>query len=851
MKFVPRVAVSLLLVSMFGIAAPKAIAADMTPAVSREQIDNAIGRLARTLDRDLAAGKLTSEEADNFRSAISQLEEEEAQYIAATGNLGAAMASRLQAVITRIGKKLEGVNHDRRVAITDLAAAEADMKADIEFATATGQLTPEGAAALVKELNSVLETQTAQTRNGFLSYSDELLLSYRLDRLGENYGRMLTAPQPAGSTADELASQVGNAMAASKLSPEQLSDLHKQSELLQLELAKAHSIKNADAQQHQLVYIASKYALLKAQLEQADTGKLIVVAPQERAMQIDSAIADALVSGNLTPAEAHELRAELQGTLNELGSGANLPIEKVTRAGLELERTASQLQRWLHNSETGWPGLDAYSAALKKRIEDSAAANRIAGDQLVKYNSEVDAVARGLAAARTAHGGRLNATDALDFSMQLERINIALHHDERDRNITVPNIDVLQQQLDKAIAEGINSGRLAADGSLLTERLNHLADLRSTYEKAPGGLDPRARLAIADSIEQMINQIEQEIHHDAQANLPLDMGLDRLGDAVSNAVANGYISIQRGAQYRDAVDTIYADLNSARKSETGLTAQKTIGIANDINLLTAQIQDELRESAVLSAGLRDQVSDTKLLIANAVADGRLPIATGNQLIAELNHQLALVDGPLREQGGLSHGEGLQVAFDIRRIKENFERQIRDRDIPIADIAQECQAIDMKLANALATGQLTTTQAQQYKSGLDGIIDGSTFFRETDGGLSMPESIVLGLEVQQLSNAINSALGKVAQNRDVDSREAELMNRIKQLATNGRLSAKDAANLTYELDRIEQTEAAFRVSDEGLNFAEALTLTQDLDRLGLKVDAMSKASLSTLQQPRSR
>jgi hypothetical protein len=158
---------------------------------------------------------------------------------------------------------------------------------------------------------------------------------------------------------------------------------------------------------------------------------------------------------------------------------------------------------------------------------------------------------------------------------------------------------------------------------------------------------------------------------------------------------------------------------------------------------------------------------------------------------------------------------------------------------------------MKLANALATGQLTTTQAQQYKSGLDGIIDGSTFFRQTDGGLSMPEAIVLGLEVEQLSSSINAALAKGTQTRDVDTREADLMNRIKQLAANGRLSAKDVANLTYELDRIEQSEAAFRTSEEGLNFAEALTLMQDLDRLVMKVDVLSKGSVSTLQQPKSR
>jgi hypothetical protein len=230
MKFMPRVAVSILLVSMLWSPASKAVAADAAPVINREQIDNAIGRLTRTLNRDAAAGKLTTEEADNFRSAIAQLEEEEAQYIAATGTLGPAMVARLQTVITRIDKKLESANHDRRVAIADLSLAESDMKADIEFAGATGQLSADGASALLKELNAIAETQNEQTKNGIISYSDALLLSYRLDRVGENYGRLLNAVQAPGPTADELASQIGNAITASKLSAEQLTDLINQSE---------------------------------------------------------------------------------------------------------------------------------------------------------------------------------------------------------------------------------------------------------------------------------------------------------------------------------------------------------------------------------------------------------------------------------------------------------------------------------------------------------------------------------------------------------------------------------------------------------------------------------------------
>lgn len=854
MKFAPKVAVTLALVSVLlnPMATSFALAAD-APATSsqdmRQVIDARIGRLEEAVKQALMGGRLTTEEADNYRSALAQVSEDEAQYVASAGQLGPAMLARLQSVLGRIEKRLDTTQHDRRIAIFDFGTFEDHIRTAIQEAQSENRLSADTANQLSSDLKAIVDLQDTLRRDGMLSYGDALIVSYRLDNLMERLGRALIQQPSSVPSADEIANLAS--VAISKLPTEQANAFRKQFDDLQQQLANAKNIKVTNQREAQLLYLTSQFELLKAKVDMAAGGKTLAVAPKDRIQQIDFAIADAFCVGKLTPQEAHELRAELQGTIDEMGTDSNIAPEKSARIALELERIAGQMQRWYHAPRKNWPGFDAFQAAFDQRIEDAAKASRLDPAQLNTYKAEAEKIAKLEADKRTAHGGKLETTDALDLAMQLERLSVSLHHDAKDRDLTPPDIDALQKELDRVIADGITSGKLAADGSLLSERLNHLTELRSNYEKSASGLDTRARLAIAESIASTIATIQQEMHNDVPQNLPLDLRLDKLGDVISDAVAGGVISIERGQQYRAAVDTIYAQLAADRKSDAGLTARESIAIGNDIDLLAAQIQDELRESAVFAPQVADMITEMRGLIGQAVANGRLTLNQANDVIAELDRKSAELNTAAGAQGGLSHGEGLKLAYDVKRIKTNFEMQLHDNAVPLADIGAEAALIDTKLANALAAGQLTVPEAQQYKHSLEQVIGTAVAFRESGGGLTMPETIALGLELNQLGRAIDAGIRKESAGHTVDSREDSLKKRISQLVASGKLTQKESDALTFDLDRIEESEAAFRVSEEGLNYAEALTLTLDLDRLSTKIDTLQKGSVTTLQQPKSR
>jgi hypothetical protein len=331
--------------------------------------------------------------------------------------------------------------------------------------------------------------------------------------------------------------------------------------------------------------------------------------------------------------------------------------------------------------------------------------------------------------------------------------------------------------------------------------------------------------------------------------MSLDLRLDQLGDRVSNAVATGILPVERGTQYRAGVDTILNQLWSARRSDGGLTANESLLVANDVNLIAGQLEQELRDLAMPARDVTQKLTDLQTRIGKAVSNGRLTVVQANSLITELERQIAAINNAATNGGGVSHGEGLRFAYDAHRLAAQFETILHNDPVPVTDVAHRAMVLDNRLANALAAGQLSVPQAQQFKTALERVLSSSAAYRDSDTGLSYPEALALAIELDSLGGWMERGIRRDAANRDVDSREGDIQRRIKDLVSGGKLTAKDAEALRVELDRIEESEAAFRVSEEGLNYAEALTLTLDLDRLSARVDSLSKSASNI--QPRKQ
>jgi hypothetical protein len=811
-------------------------------------LDQRIAAFDNRLSNVQSEGRLSAEEADNYRNTLARVMEDEAKSLASVGKLNSFEEQKLNLTLDRLDRDFFTHLHDRKVAIPDIPARLLEIQRGVAVASSEGRLTPQATQQLTTELKAWHEKESALMRDAQLSYTDSLILSMHIDRIIDQIARTL---QPRPATSPDLKLLVAQAEKAtangdSKISPEALSAMKKRLDADKTAIASLAGMQNAWVRLGQTLAVAGDLQQIVDRAELLASGKAAPKPFAERAVEIDQMISSGLSHGILTANEAHELKAELEGILAEQkasGDSALVVADQPPRVAVELERLSGQVTRKEHAPRLPWTGIAAFHTALDQHIEDAYKFKRITLEQARQFKKTSDELAA-QEKDYTSSGNRMDAAEALEIAIQLQRVGVDLHHAMKDRNVKAPDLNVLQSQLDKLIAEGIESGRLEVNDNL-TNRIARIASLREQYEKSPEGLDERAKLAIGTAIQHLIGQIQSQVHRDnLHAPQSLDARLSQLAIDINTSMSRGILTMQRAAQYKAALDTVQAELWSDRKKGGGMTVPDSLAAANDVSVLEEQLSDELRENSSLPRQLIPRYRGLVLDIGQAVAAGRISPEDADALMKELNTTAWSHVEAAGSQGGLSHGEGLRLALDLERISTELESKLRDEPIPMPNISNKALHLDSALANALVTGKLSVPEAQQLEQKLEGVLAASAVFSSTGGGISHVEALTVSLELDQLNREVDQVQRGSAKGPDISARQADLLKRIKAATINGKLTAKDADSLRYDLDRIADSEEAFRVSDEGLNFAEALTLATNLDRVASRFQSLSKGQAVT-------
>jgi hypothetical protein len=809
------------------------------------KVDARIALLTGQTNNERFTGRLSNEDADSFVTALNQVAEAEAEYLALSGKLSPAEELTLQLVLDRIEKSLNAFSHDRKVASLDMLGKETLMQHRFDAAEADGRLSKADADYLREQLATITKDQAAQAAGGKVNYGEALITSLHLDTLASEFAHRLRRRPFAVPDVKTLSNEVellqkkesDEGMRRVRLLSMQLN--HPLPEPLDFKAAKAMGSEAALQKAAQLEWLKSLFEL-------DQSGKLVAVGPSEQEKAIDRTIAKLLDEGRLSPEQAQDSQSDLEAIIAQhqayTKEGNQLSAEQSAQLSLALARVQERIERTQHAPTLFWAGIDAMQASIDERVADAVKAGRLTADQAKELHADADKIADTEATYRKQESG-LGGKDALVITEGLEGLNVKLHQYLKDRVSEAPDLDKLQAALAKTISDSVEMGSLDYH-SRLADTLNHITDLKQAYANAPGGLDNRAKLAVGQEIVHNIVELKGAVHHDETVPpQSLDMRISGLTHDISAAVASGVLAPERAAQYKAAVDTVYSELLNARKNPGGMTPAESLAVANDIDSLRDQYDDEQRDAATLPMHLVPRIKELAGRIGRALADGRLSLGQARMLINQLDRSYGKLAEAASTQGGLSHGEGLLMAYQLELMSERMESLLRDQPLTLEQPQQKADVVDRKLASALAAGKISVIQAQQMHNRFQALTADSNVFQSSDRHLSYPEQLALGLEWDQLSAAVDRSAAGGGKLIDLSGRRMALEKRIKDAVAAGRLRAKEAQLLTEELDRTAQSEASFRMSDERLDYAEALTLALELDRVTSKMDRLLKGQLS--------
>lgn len=820
-----------------------------------EAVNERMTRMERRIVEAVSAGRLSSPAAKKLRDDLDRIEEMEAVFRAQPVTTAYWHATALNFELDQLSDKLEHRMHDRDVVPSDLSFMKEDLLKRIDNAASEGRLNPDEVVDLKQEFNRITALEHMLTRlHGRLTYAERLTIAIDLDHLSAQVRRQMSdravKPFDVAAATTTLEKRAEEAAKAGQLSNEVLSAV--KSQLAEVRETEKNEKNKQD--KRNIIALGLWIEEISNRLEeQILIAKSIRTSVQERVASIDKTIAQGLLDGRLTPIEALELSEDLEVVSRQhttTKGEAPLKPEDELAFSVALARLEGLIERQMHSPTLVWSGALAYHAHLDMRIKEAVAASRLSASEAKELDAKSDAIA----ASMRSQGGpqRIVKTEAaLNVAIALQQLSAAIDLTMKDRSMAEPDVDALQSSLDRRLGDALVSGQLNLDeGRSAYELLNQVTAMKEQFKKSDGALSGRKLWAVAYELQNASTNIE-ELIHDHPALFPgLEVRRAQIDELLAEGVSSGRLSKEESESFRAVLSQNELLEKTVRSSAPGYTTQQAIELVTGLEKAHARIERLLREKQIPSSDLLAEESKVERKLARFFSLGYLTPLEAESLRRQFGSVVTSLKTLRATAGGLSYGERLAFLYGFERIAAAAERHARSTPLPLPNLEIRYSRVEQKIADALATGKLPVQEARDLKSLLEQMQKSTLRARTSGGGLSYPETLIAVVDVERFSRRVDERMRALKNPLpDIDTKQAQLEKRIDQGKAAGKLTADQVKQLKAELSRIAEGEARFRISDETLNFAETVSLHQDLDSVSKQLDQLISKPVKNTAVPK--
>lgn len=807
-------------------------------------VDDRIERIEHRLVEDISTGRLEAAEATELKKMLDQVSEIEASYRAETPSSTHWQNIHLNHLLDKVNEAIDHTEHDRDLASADFSFTREDLFKRIDLAARQGRLTPKEVADLKQQFEKINSYAAAlHKKQAQLSYVDKLMLCIEYDHLALQLSQKmseatLALPEFSAMT-NEIEKKADEAARAGKITEQQLQDIKK--EIAELR-SKSEAIKKGSAPSTEVIIalgvalesVSNKIEFLAAKIDATADIDL-------RLNKLDRQIATSLDEGSLTPLETLELKEDLDAIRSARGNGA-VKSEEVAGFKHDIARLEARLDRQMHEPNRLWSGLNVSIVHYSHRTVEALKAKRLSDEEAKSFKREIIALNKKRAEFIKAEGGMTSA-QALSIATGIQEIASRIEKQMKDRDMQVPNIDALRQAIDNRIGESAIAGELSrGDARTAVLALAQVNSVKEKYSASNNELDPREKFAVAYELERVSSNFEDQMHgHEA-----LFPGLDRrrgqIEALINEGISSGRISDTTADFYKQKLAESSKLEKQYRSDTMGLTGDKALELVSGLEQLWEQLDREIREKRVSTSDLVSLQGSVEKKIRQGFSYGLLSSDEAARLRKTYDKVGEALNKMRAEDGGLSYGERLAFAYGFERLMADVERTTHANPVILPSLDNQRRALEQRLGNLLATGQLPLKDAEALKKTLDELGREAAAKRDSGGGMSYQEILLVSVNLDRLKQRIeDKASSTNAQVPNIDELRKTLSNQIEDAHAKGKLSAADYKTFKDDLDRIEANEAAFRMSDEALDYAEALNLIMDLDRVKTKLGSSNKVS----------
>jgi hypothetical protein len=368
---------------------------------------------------------------------------------------------------------------------------------------------------------------------------------------------------------------------------------------------------------------------------------------------------------------------------------------------------------------------------------------------------------------------------------------------------------------------------------------------------------------------------------------PIVQREQNLSNRIIEAINSNKITPDQSQSLKAQYDHIRDVERGYRTTNPQLDAIGAATVNNLLGQLETSLDQMLAANATKSGAMLDDTdahfNEALRKITQSLASGRLTINEATSLKDDYNHVLA-ERNRLRAGGALSADGISRVSEALRQLDRKIKESSHDsQQWPGIDGQQAVQA--QRLADGLATGKISRQEYNEMKAQADRIAAEES--RARANGLQLDETLALATGLDGLRTKIDASLNRTVVNTggpggawpgpggprgpggsagpggsgagdwgghgspggwaraghgwsgwgggNFNSRQAELRRRMQDGETSGKLTADDAAELKYDMGRLEQLEQSYRSLHNTLTPEDLSVLNEGLNRINIELN----------------
>lgn len=554
-----------------------------------------------------------------------------------------------------------------------------------------------------------------------------------------------------------------------------------------------------------------------------------------RITDTEKQILEELAAGRLTAAKADELKKKLEAIKvldTQYRADGKLSIFERMKLILELDNLGKDIQLNLGERKVAITDVPGRQTELSKKIADAVIAGQITSLEATNFNTQLQSVKDREKTFRA--DGSLSTTETLQLSLALDQLNSELEKSMKTRVITDPGIATKKSEIEKKIASLLASGKItSAQADPLKNELERIKTKEKLFQTSGGTMDSQEVLTIALELERLKSQVDRfEPVQVTSAVKGIDTRQADVKKMIAEAQTNGKLTAAQASELAHEFDRIEA-LEAMYRVDGKLSDSEILTLARDLDTLKKNTETQISKAKASAPSLKERRDALRKKITEAKTQNRIkPASMADEFLAELS-RIETKETFYNIDGKLNDTETLIIAKDIDLLNSRFESNLQK----IPSVAERKTKLETLMNGALASGRLTTKQAEDVRKELTRVGFLESTFKGNDGVIDDNEAVALNREYDSIDKKLSAVLPKLP---DVAKMREDLNKKVEQGAAKGTFSAQKANELKTELARISNIEKSFRASDNALAEWETMALKRDLEKLATQIDTATSA-----------